>query len=245
MFKIVTYNNNIIKSAFIGIGHIVDEIKIRIDHDGLYCDALDKSHICFAHLELKESVFDEYTISEPVSLNVDANGFMEVLSRCKPKDILTLESDEDNLIITFDGDSSRQFRIKLIDREYETPTPPSVEHSFVCEISTNILKDASSDVDLFSDKIHFYHKYKDDCLYIDGDGNFGETTCKYLIEPEKDGIANSFYPLDKLKDFMKSEKFSDKIQLKSGENIPLIIEFILPNDEGVLSYLLAPRIEQE
>lgn len=246
MFKIVLYNNSIIKSAFAGVKHIVDEIKIKIDHDGVYCDALDTSHVSFVHLELKETLFDEYEVEEPTSLIVDSEEFMKVLSRCKSTDILTLEADTSNLILTYEGDSTRQFRIKLIDTEYETPTPPNVKQTFTCEISTITFKDTLSDVEVFSEKLHLKHEDGNKYLHLSGDDNFGATNIKYLLEEEEyEGACNSVYSLDKLKDFMKSEKFSKHIRLKSGETLPLTLEFILPLEEGVLSYLLAPVIEQE
>ena len=245
MFKLVLYNNSVLKSAFSGIGLLVEELQVRVDHDGLRCDALDKSHVTFVHLELEAGLFDEYSIDEPLSLNIDTGEFMKVLGRCKPKDILTLEADDGNLILTFEGDSTRTFKIRLIDLEYETPTPPEINHPFSCELPSTILKDAISDVGVFSDKIYIKHEEEDTYLYLSGEDGFGATTSKYMIEAETNGTANSVYALDKLKDFMKSEKFSDTIIIRTGVDIPLIMEFRLSTGDGVLSYLLAPRIEQE
>ena len=245
MFRLVLYDNSVLKSAFNGIGQLVEELQVRVDHEGIRCDALDKSHVTFVHLDLRASLFDEFSISEPLSLNIDTGEFMKVLGRCKPKDILILEADDGNLIFTFEGDSTRTFKIRLIDLEYETPVPPSIEHPFSCILPVNILKDAISDVGVFSDKIYIRHDEEEDYLYLSGEDGFGATTCKYLIDAEDNGTANSVYALDKLKDFMKSEKFSDTIIVRTGVDIPLVVEFRLSTGDGVLSYLLAPRIEQE
>ena len=243
MFKLVTYNPTLIKSAFTGINNIVDEIQIQLDHEGLRLNAIDKPHITFVHLELEAKAFDEYTLDEPLSINLDTNEFMKVLSRCKPKDILSLEADEDNLTVTFEGDATRTFKIRLIDLEYEAPTPPSIDYDFQTELPVALLKDVLSDIGVFSDKLTIKKEPGDNHIYINGDNNFGETSTKYELEHENNTRVNSTYNLDKIKEFMKSEKFSENILIKSGENIPLIIEFRC--DDGVLSYLLAPRIEQE
>ena len=245
MFKIELYDNSIIKSAFKGISYIVDDLRIKIDHDGLYCDAIDTSHVAFCHLELKEWLFDEFEITEPTSINIDANEFNTIINRCKSQDILKLESDDNNLIITFEGDATRQFKIRLIDTEYETPTPPKVEYGFSCKIPTEILKNSISDIDVFSTKLCIQHEDESDYICISGEGDFGSTNTKYLIDLEQSGIASSSYSIEKLQEFMKSEKFSDTIRLKSGENIPLTLEFAYPTNEASLSYLLAPLIEND
>ncbi len=242
MFKLVTYDINIIKSAFAGITEVVDEIQIQLDDEGLRLNALDKPHMVFVHLELKSSVFDEYSIHGPLSLNIDTVEFMKVLNRCKPKDILTLESDGDNIIITFEGESTRTFKIRLIDLEYEAPVPPSIDYDFQVELPVTLLKDALSDISVFSDKLHIRREVEDNHIYIDGNNDFGETSTKYELDIIGNAKVDSTYNLEKIKEFMKSEKFSNMITIKSGVNIPLIIEFEC--NGGVLSYLLAPRIEQ-
>ena len=243
MFKLVTYNPNLIKSAFTGITHIIDEIQIQLDHEGLRLNALDKPHITFAHIELKAKAFDEYTLDEPMSINLSTSEFMKVLSRCKPKDILSLEADDNNLTVTFEGDATRTFKIRLIDLEYEAPAPPSIDYDFQTELPVALLKDVLSDIGVFSDKLTIKKEPGDNHIYLNGNNDFGETSTKYELEQEDNTRVNSTYSLDKIREFMKSEKFSNMIIIKSGEDIPLIIEF--QSEDGLVSYLLAPRIEEE
>ena len=245
MFKIELYNNSIIKSAFKGLSYIVDDLKIKIDHDGLYCDALDQSHVAFCHLELKEWLFDEFETDEPTSINIDADEFNTIIDRCKSRDILKLESDPNNLIITLEGDATRQFKIRLIDTRYETTTPPEVKYDFSCKIPTKILKDTLNDIGVFTNKLQLKHEDESDYINISGDGSFGSTNTKYHVDLEQPGTASSSYSIEKLQEFMKSEKFSNTIRLKSGENAPLTLEFAYPTNEASLSYLLAPLIEND
>lgn len=116
-------------------------------------DALDRSHITFVHLELKASLFDEYVCDVPEKINIDTGEFMSVLKRAKSQDRVIMSLDEGNFIITFEGDATRTFKIRLIDIEYDNPTPPELEHPASFKVHFGILKDAINDIDIFSDKI--------------------------------------------------------------------------------------------
>lgn len=243
MFRLILSDNTLFKSAFKGVEHLVDELQLIIDNDGVRCSALDRPHITFVSLDLKPSLFDEFVVDEPLRLNIDTVNFMKVLGRCKSNDRLILEADDGNLIFTFEGESRRRFKIRLIDLEYDSPTLPDIEYSFECCLPVGILKDTISDVGVFSDKLYIRHDEEDTYLYMSGSNDFGTTTSKYSITPSINGIADGVYTLEKIREFMKSEKFSDTIKIKLGENLPVMVEFNY--DDSMVSYLLAPRIEQD
>ncbi|MBC7097391.1 MAG: DNA polymerase sliding clamp, partial [Methanobacteriales archaeon] len=126
MFKAELNDPNILRTSFDAISSIVDEVQIQIDSEGMRLDALDRSHITFVHLELKREIFDEYECDEPEKINVDTEELMKVLRRARAGDRLIITSDDANLILTFEGEATRQFKIRLIDIEYETPQPPEI-----------------------------------------------------------------------------------------------------------------------
>ncbi|MBC7119931.1 MAG: DNA polymerase sliding clamp, partial [Methanobacteriaceae archaeon] len=126
MFKAELNDPNILRTSFDAISSIVDEVQIQVDSEGMRLDALDRSHITFVHLELKREIFDEYECDEPEKINVDTEELMKVLRRARAGDRLIITSDDANLILTFEGEATRQFKIRLIDIEYETPQPPEI-----------------------------------------------------------------------------------------------------------------------
>ena len=127
MFKAELSDSSILKTSFDAISSIVDEVQIQTDSEGMRLDALDRSHITFVHLELKASLFDEYVCDVPEKINIDTGEFMSVLKRAKSQDRVIMSLDEGNFIITFEGDATRTFKIRLIDIEYDNPTPPELE----------------------------------------------------------------------------------------------------------------------
>ncbi|MDR2874085.1 MAG: proliferating cell nuclear antigen (pcna) [Methanobrevibacter sp.] len=243
MFKAELSDPNILKTSFEAISSIVDEVQIQTDSKGFKLDALDRSHVTFIHLELEASVFDEFVCDEIEKINIDTDELMKVLRRCKSDDRVLMSLDEGSLILVFEGNAKRRFKIRLIDIEYEPPTPPSVEHPTEFVIPFSLLKDSIADVDIFSDKIVFgvdSAKFE-----ISASGEFGDAKIEYIHGEKIDQTVKSTFSLDKIREILKADKFSDKTTIKLGENMPLTLKLKMPTDDGELSFLLAPRFEEE
>ena len=243
MFKAVLSDSNILKTSFDAISSIVDEVQMQADEEGLRLDALDRSHITFVHLELKKGLFDEYKCGEPMKINVDTEELMKVLKRAKSEDMVELTVDEGNLIINFEGEAHRTFKIRLIDIEYEAPSPPQLEYPTEFEVPFALLKDSIQDIGIVSDKI---------ALHVDADkfeasaeGEFGDAQIEYLHGEKIEESARSIFSLEKVKEMLKADKFSESAVIRLGNDMPLNLALQMATDDGELSFLLAPRIESE
>ena len=243
MFKAVLSDSNILKTSFDAISSIVDEVQMQADTEGLKLDALDRSHITFVHLELKSGVFDMYSCDEPLKINVDTEELMKVLKRGKSDDMLELAVDESNLIINFEGEARRTFKIHLIDIEYEPPTPPQLEYPTEFEIPFTLLKNSIQDIDIVSDKISLI--VDENKFIASAEGEFGDATIEYLHGEKIEDNAKSVFSLEKIKEMLKADKFSEAVVLRLGNDMPLNLSLKMASDEGELSFLLAPRIESE
>jgi len=243
MFKAELNDPNILRTSFDAISSIVDEVQIQIDSEGIRLDALDRSHITFVHLELKREIFDEYECDEPEKINVDTEELMKVLRRARAEDRLIITSDDANLILTFEGEATRQFKIRLIDIEYETPQPPEIRYENEFEVPFSLLKDAIADIDIFSDKITF--QVDEEKFIISSKGEFGDAMIEYYHGEKIKEPARSVYSLDKIREMLKADRFSETATINLGNDMPLKLTLKMPEDEGELSFLLAPRLEAE
>ncbi|MDR3063105.1 MAG: proliferating cell nuclear antigen (pcna) [Methanobrevibacter sp.] len=243
MFKAELSNPNILKTSFEAISAIVDEIQFQTDSEGLRLDALDRGHITFLHLDLKASLFDEYICDEPEKINIDTDEFMKVLKRSKSDDRVLLSLDEGNLIITFEGQAKRTFKIRLIDMEYEPATPPAIEYPTEFSIPFDLFKNSINDIDIYSDKIS---------LSVDSEkfkafatGEFGDVNIEFIHGESVKEEASSVFSLEKISEMLKADKFSDTVTLSIGNDMPLTLSLKMISEEGELRFLLAPRIENE
>lgn len=243
MFKAELSDPNILKTSFDAISSIVDEVQIQTDSEGLRLDALDRSHITFVHLELKASLFDEYVCDEPQKINVDTEELMKVLKRSKSDDRVIMSLDEGNLIITFEGEAKRRFKIRLIDMEYESPAAPELDYPTEFDVPFVLLKDSINDIDIFSDKITL--SVDSDKFKAESTGEFGDANIEYIHGEKIDSEVKSIFSLGKIREMLKADKFSDVASIKLGQDMPLTLKLKMISDEGELNFLLAPRIESD
>ena len=243
MFKLQITNYGIIKSAFESISKIVDEITIICDSEGIRINALDRSHITFILMDLQKTLFDEYQCDTPEKLPIDGTEFLKILKTGKANDTLELTVDEGNLIVTFNGDATRTFKIRLIDMSYDNPQPPLLNYPCNINIPSNLIKDYINDMIIFSDKITFL--IDEDYLRIRGEGQLGDGEIKYLHGENINESVKSMFNIPKLQEIFKASKFSKECTLHIGDDMPIKIEFKLATGDGELSYLLAPRLEED
>ena len=241
MFKAELSNPNILKSSFDAISNIVEEVQLQTDNDGIRLNALDKNHITFVHLELKKFLFDEYESTEPAKINVDTTELFKILKRAKNDDRVLLSLDDNNLIITLEGEASRTFKIRLIDLEYDENTPPELDYPTSFEVPFNLLKDSSTDIGIYSDKIKL--SVDENNFTIKGDGEFGSVDIEYLHGESIGDTVESVFSLDKVKEMLRADKISTMAKIKLGDNRPMSLS--LDMEDGELSFLLAPRIEED
>ena len=236
-------NNKIIRDSLETVCLIIDELTFEADSDGVRLRALDKSHITFIDLEWKNHLFDTYECSEPTSFCVDASELLKIIKRIKTDDVLSAGLDEGNLILTYSGDSTRTFKLRLIDVEYETPVPPTVNYPVHLSIPTDVFNDALTDAELYGEKISL--SVDNDYFITSADGEFGVNHNRYLHGENIGDYVKSTYSIPKIKEMLKGKSLSHEVQLGLGDNLPLTLEYHSPTNDYKLGFLLAPRIETD
>lgn len=235
-------NNSILKDIFETISTIVDEIGLECDSEGIRLQAIDRSHITFVTLDLQSSIFDNYKCETPEKVCIDTNELMKILKRCKNNDTLKIESDTSSLYITFEGDSLRRFNLRLIDLEYESPQPPTLNPPVTLTIPVGTLNDFLNDMELFGETIKF--TVDENYFQATSTGEFGDGEVKYLHGEHINEVVSSTFNIAKIKDMLKARKLNKEITIWLGEDLPLILRFTIGLNEGYLEFLLAPRLNE-
>ena len=241
--RLELYNPSIFKEVFDCISHIVDECKLEFTNFGLTINALDKSHITFISLDFKYHLFDTYEVPENETILIDTVEFIKVLKRCKNDEIMKIATDNNNLILTFEGESTRNYNLRLIDNEYETPKPPRVEYPVTITAPSNLIKDTLSDMKLFSE--NFKISVDEDYLRLYTEGMKGSTEMKYLHGSNINTYVKSGYSIEKFMDIFRASKLTETVELGLGNDLPVTITFKLVSGDGSVSFLLAPRLEEQ
>lgn len=242
-FKAQIINHTTLKNAFESIRLIVDEITLIANNKGLHLRCLDKSHITFIVMDLDKNFFDEWECEDPEKIHLDVDVFYNILKKAKKEDILELSLNEGNLIIELKGDATRRFEIGLIDLEYENPQPPYIDFPCTINIPSGLLKEYVDDMEMFSEKLEFI--VDEDYLRICADGQKGNAETKYIHGENINEVVRSSFSIPKLKEIFKASKFSRECSISLGTDNPIKVAFKLVTNDGELSYLLAPRLNEE
>ena len=225
-----------------GLSVIVDECGFTFTENGMSIRALDKSHIAFMCVDIDKYFFDEYECDNELAY-LDINQLGKIMKRCKSNDIMLLDVDGTNAKITFKGESSRSFTLRLIDEEYQSPNPPEIDYPVNLNIPTVVLNDALTDMGIYSDNLSI--GVDEIQVIFRADGNFGEAETNYIHGEKVTEFVQSQFSIEKLKEIMKTKGFSESLEIGLGDDMPLTIKMSNASDDAHISYMLAPRITTE
>lgn len=242
MLRLVSSDTNIFKSSFGAISSIVSIVEMELDSDGIRINAIDSSHITFVHLELEESVFDIYECDKAQRICFDIVEFLTYLKRAGKDTLLEIRVDENHIIVHIEGNTNKTFKLKLLDIENNTPPMPEIDYPVTINIPTKTFKDSISDIHAFTEKVKISND--NNVLKFTALGDFADVEVEWEHNQTITTSAESNYTLDKIKEMMKADKFSRECAISYGNDMPLMLE-LSSTPEEKLSFLLAPRIEEE
>ena len=249
VMKLVIENANNFKKSIDAIAALIDEAEFIVNEKGLTLKATDPSQIAMIDFELPKEAFKEFDVSGEVTIGIDMDYLRQVISRAKSNDtlILGLGSEATALNITFKGKSQRSFSIPLIDVSKGQIPNPKIEFEANIRMRAGLLQDALKDAELISGHVVF--GVTNDCFYVNANSSKGTLR----NETKKDEAAildfdvkkecKAMFPLDYLKDMLKTPSGEDEITLHLRTDAPVKIDFNI--DKARVTYYLAPRIEAE
>ena len=75
-----------------------------------------------------------------------------------------------------------------------------------------------------------------DKFIASAEGEFGDATIEYLHGEKIEECAKSVFSLEKIKEMLKADKFSETAVLKLGNDMPLHLSLNMASDEGELKF---------
>ena len=127
--------------TFVGIFQLLknwsSHVNMQFENDKLYIQSIDKSHICFANIEIKNKWFSEFDCSMNHKISVDSTHLAILMSYALKHNKLELKFEEGNEVIEadklfinflsskeFKGGFEHFFELNLIDvNEYSLDIP--------------------------------------------------------------------------------------------------------------------------
>ena len=244
MFKAVI-NAEALRDAIEAVSSLVDEVKFSLSEKGLELKAVDPANVAMVSLVVRPEAFDYFKVT-PGEIGVDLVRLSDVLSMDDKGENVQLELDEENHKLKI-GVGSLSYTLSLIDPTAikKEPRIPELDLPAHVTLPGGELRRAVKAAEKVSD--HVILGVSDESFYMEAKGDIDSLKLKIPsteLLGMKPGEARSLFSLDYLEDMSKAIGKATEVTLEMGIDYPLRVNFKLGQSIDI-SYLLAPRIEQE
>lgn len=224
------------------ISELVTEVRLKVDKDGMYLNAVDPANVAMVYFKIPSDLFSEFEVEKPEVLGLNLENLRAVLRRCKPGSSLSLERSENTLKISIQDRTKRDFSLALIDVEGEEKELPSWEFNSVIKMNSETLLEIIEDCLVVSDACSFIAAPEKFVVEASG---LHSTRVEFSSDEMEihSGNSNARFSLEYLNKFAKGTKVSNNCTLSFSDNHPMRLDF--PTGKAILSFVLAPRIEQD
>lgn len=250
VFKAEIEEVSLIQDSMKTISDLISEGLFQLQEDGIKLVAADLAMVGLVDFKIEKDVFDSYELDEETKVGLNLENFYSILRRANSDDTLTFELDEDNskFHITMESSSTRNFSLPILNlSEDDIPSTDQLDFTVEAELETSVLESAIKDAMVVSDSVTV--TADGDKINISAEGD--QSDASFTITGDSPGVieleggeAKSMFSLDYLSKMIGGKKLSENVNIKLGQDFPMRMEFIIP-DEANLSFVLAPRIEED
>lgn len=245
--KLTLADPKILKDSIAIISDLVNEARFKVTKNAVEMVAMDPANVAMVIFKLLSSSFTEYDVPQDTVIAINLDSLKQIMRRASQSDMLTLElEDKNRLKILLHGDTTRTFRIPLIELEEKEQKIPDLKFSVVVKTDSSILTNAIEDADIVAESVSFHAEPKKLTIQAEGDLSKAEIEIKQsdntIINMEGNAKIKSKYSIEYLKKMIAASKISGKVEVLFSQNYPLRLNFNAI-DRASLSFILAPRVE--
>lgn len=241
MFKVVISQQNL-KCIIDAISHLTTDAKIAISEDGLKIEAVDAANVAMVSLQAKSGAFDHYQATNG-EIALDLQKLQSLASGKEPVSI-TMEEETHKLHIAV---GRAKYTMSLLDPSGIKGNPRIPQLDLPCSISIagSDLQEAIKAAGKVSDHVIF--EQTDDEFIFSAKGDIDSFRMPFQLSELagiRQGMSRALFSLDYVTNVAKVAASGKEVQIETGIDYPARIAFS-PVTEISVTYLLAPRIEQE
>jgi proliferating cell nuclear antigen len=230
------------------VSALVDECTIHLNEDGLVIRAVDPANVGMVDLSLDVTAFESYE-ADGGKIGVNLSRLQDTVGMADAGQLVHLELDEE----------TRKLHIRLGDLEYtlalidpdnirEDPDIPDLDLPATAVVESRDLNRGVKAADMVSEHIAFGVDADESVFFIEA---AGDTDSVDLRLDEADligftpGPAHSRFSLGYLGDMNNAIPTDGEVTIELGEEFPVKLHFEIAEGTGSVTYLVAPRIDNE
>ncbi len=224
------------------ISELVTEVRLKVTKEGLSVTAIDPANVAMVYFKIPNDLFSEFNVEKDEVLGVNLESLKAVLRRCKQGSSLLIEKQDNVIKLGIHDRVKRDFTLALIDIEGDDKEMPKWEFNSVVKMNSDAFVEVIEDCLVVSDA----------CTFIAEPNLFtveahGLNSAKIEFSGDEIEIysskAKARFSLEYLNKFVKGGKISSTVSISFSDDHPMRIDF--PTGNVMLSFVLAPRVEQE
>ncbi|MBL7054877.1 proliferating cell nuclear antigen (pcna) [Candidatus Woesearchaeota archaeon] len=238
-----------LKESISIISDLVNEARFKVTSEAIELVAMDPANVAMVIFKLLSSAFTEYSVKEDVEIAINLGNLKQILRRASPNDMLTLETGSENkLKVELRSGTVRTFSLPIIELEEKQQKIPELKFPVTITTTPTILSEAIEDADIVAESVTFMAEAGKFSVNAEGDLSQANIEIKSgedtKIEIEGSEKIKSKYSIEYLKKMMNASKLSSKVTINFNKDYPLKLEYKTV-DKVMLSFILAPRVENE
>ncbi len=231
------------------ISDLVSEARFKFSAEGIQLAAMDPANVAMVIYKLFSSAFTEYDIKKPIEIGIKLNDLKQILRRCGPSDMISLDVTPDNrLEITLKGRSTRTFSMALLELDEKEQRIPELKFNLKVTTDSQTVVSAVEDADIVGESVSLM--CEENKLILSSEGDFSKA--KIEIKQDEDTTimfkgdepVKAKYSIEYLKKMIGGAKLADKVTLQFNKDYPLRMDFVSV-DKVQLGFILAPRVEND
>ncbi|MBS3091725.1 proliferating cell nuclear antigen (pcna) [Candidatus Pacearchaeota archaeon] len=224
------------------ISELVTEVKLKITQEGMSLTAIDPANVAMVYFKIPNDLFSEFGLEKEEVLGINLDSLKAVLRRCQLGSSLLIERQDNMLKLSIHDKIKRDFSLALLDIDADEKELPKWEFKSVIKIDSASLSEVIEDCIIVSDACTFSAAPNSFIVEAKGLNSVRVEFSSDELEIYSD-TSSARFSLEYLNKFIKGAKISSRATISFSDNHPMRIDF--PTGNVLLSFVLAPRIEQE
>ena len=227
---------------------IVEEAKLHLNEDGIAVRAVDPANVAMVDLTVDTGAFESYEADGGV-IGSNLNRIADVAGMVDADSLVHFELDEETRKLQIEADGL-EYTLALIDPDSirQEPDIPDLNLPARAVAEGRLLDRGFKAADMVSDHLRFKVIPDDEVFVMEAEGDTDdvhfEATREDLIDLTE-AEADALYSLDYLKDLNKGINSDSEVAIDLGEEFPTKMHFGIMDGEGSVTYMLAPRIQND
>jgi proliferating cell nuclear antigen len=227
---------------------ILDEVVLEFEDDHLSASGVDPANVAMVFVTLQNTAFDNFD-GEVAQYGITLSKLSDGLSLAEKGAPVSLSHDDEAYRLVFSG-SGLTYNMGYMapDSVRQSPGEPNVEWPVSLLMDADSFQRGITAADMVAD--HLTLNVSDDTFRMQASGDTDDVV---LELDEDDGITfeeageevSSILSLDYLKDIFSGIPTDATLELNLGESVPLRLTTPFADEQGYITYVLAPRIQSD